>query len=49
MRLFTALFFIAIGIFLAFRYPELMHSVYVYIDAGWNWLVEQFHALQERR
>ncbi|MCO4319949.1 hypothetical protein [Aliidiomarina quisquiliarum] len=49
MKLFTALFFIAIGVFLAFRYPDTMFAVYGYIDIAWSWLVEQFNALQERR
>lgn len=46
MRLLTALLCIAVGIFLAFRYPDTMYSIYQYLDIAWNWLVEQFNHLR---
>jgi len=44
MKIITALLFVAIGIFLAFRYPDTAASVYEYLDIAWNWIVVQFNS-----
>lgn len=38
MKIVPALFFIAIGIFLAFRYPDFATNVYGYLDVAWSWI-----------
>lgn len=38
MKIIPALFFIAIGIFIAFRFPDFATSAYTYIEVAWLWI-----------
>lgn len=46
MRIMPALFFIAVGIFVTYRFPEYADSVYQYLKIGWDWLVMQVESLK---
>jgi len=45
MRLIPALFFIALGIWIAFAKPEIAYQAFEYIDFAFTWVVENFKAL----
>jgi len=45
MKIVPALFFIAIGVWAAFSYPEQMQQVYQYLLLGIDWATQAFNDL----
>lgn len=39
MKVLPALFFVALGIWLAFSYPDLAATAFGYIQEGVNWVI----------
>lgn len=41
MKVIPALFFVALGVWLTFKYPEQATQMFGYIDYGFTWVIEQ--------
>ncbi|WP_290573035.1 hypothetical protein [Idiomarina sp.] len=45
MKIFSALLFVAVGVWLAFQFPEEAASAFAYIDYAFQWVVAQVTSL----
>lgn len=47
MKIFSALLFIAVGVWLAFQFPDEAAEAFTYIDYAFQWVVDQVTSLMD--